>query len=76
VVYLDVPAEVLLARKGQADLAWLEERRQHYLRVGGRFEQFFVVDAARPVDEVVREVVGVVRDFARAPESPRRRGAS
>jgi thymidylate kinase len=76
VVFLDVPAEVLLARKGQADLAWLEERRRHYLRIGRRFEHFFIVDAARPIDEVVGQVVGIVRGLAGGPESPEQRGAS
>lgn len=56
VVYLDAPAEVLLARKGEGTRALLERRRLDYLQLRDAFESFHVVDANRPLHEVTREV--------------------
>jgi len=68
VVVLDAPPEVLIARKGEGTLESLARRRGEYLELAGRSDSFFVVDATRPLDEVVQEVVQVVRAF---PTSPR-----
>jgi thymidylate kinase len=56
VIYLDAPAEVLFARKGENTLEWLESRRQAFLRQGGRTRNFFRVDATQPLDGVYAEV--------------------
>jgi thymidylate kinase len=64
VIYLDAPAHVLQARKGEGSLAFLEELRRDYLRLADVFERFVVVDAARPLDVVALEVVdAIVRDL-------------
>ncbi len=60
VVYLDAPAEVLLARKGEGDVAALERRRGDYRRLADVAPDFVQVDATRPTDEVVRAVAGEV----------------
>jgi predicted ATP-grasp superfamily ATP-dependent carboligase/thymidylate kinase len=62
VILLDAPAEVLLARKGEGTLAVLERRRQDYLEMRDHVRQFAVVDATRPLDQVVADVARVVSD--------------
>lgn len=56
VVYLDAPAQVLLARKGEGTSALLERRRLDYMQLGDAFDSFHVVDASQPLQDVVREV--------------------
>jgi thymidylate kinase len=63
VVYLDAPAELLLARKGEGPLEALERRRGEYLSLERVAPRFAVVDASRPLDEVTREVASLIRDF-------------
>jgi thymidylate kinase len=60
IVYLDAPGEVLLARKGEGDVAALERRRGDYLRLADVAPDFVTVDATRPADDVVRAVAGEV----------------
>jgi thymidylate kinase len=61
VVVLDAPAEVLHARKGEGTLASLDERRRAYLQLRELADSSVVVDAARPLDTVVAEVIDIVR---------------
>jgi thymidylate kinase len=63
VIYLDAPAEVLFARKGEGTLKSLEQLRQDYLRQRALFKHFAVVDASQPVDDVAREVVKLINDL-------------
>ena len=74
VVLLDAPPEVLLARKGEGTVESLERRRQEYLRYGDHVEDFVVVDVTQPVDDVVREVAGLIDQRFGHPIS--RQGAS
>ncbi|HKW62496.1 MAG TPA: hypothetical protein VJN89_08135 [Candidatus Acidoferrum sp.] len=55
-IYLDAPAEVLFARKGEKTLAELERRRQAFLQLGHTVRNFVRVDATRPLDVVYAEV--------------------
>jgi thymidylate kinase len=64
VVYLDAPAEVLLARKGEGTLEALERRRGEYLDLARVTPNFEVVDAARPLDEVAGDLAGVISAFS------------
>lgn len=64
VVYLDAPAEVLLERKGEGTLESLTRRRQEYLELARVLQRFAVVDAARPLDQVTRDVVEVIQAFS------------
>ncbi|NUQ66104.1 MAG: hypothetical protein HUU20_26885 [Pirellulales bacterium] len=66
VVYLDAPAEVLFARKGEGSIAVLERRRQDYLQMRELVRQFVVVDASRPQEEVARDVADRICRFCRA----------
>ena len=65
VVYLDAPAEVLFARKGEGTVELLERRRQDYLRMRELVPHFTVVDCNRPLDDVVREVQERIEEFCR-----------
>ncbi len=60
VVCLDAPTDVLFARKAEWDLAWLEQRRQQYLALADTVPAFAVVDADRPIDAVVSDVVDII----------------
>lgn len=55
-IYLDAPAEVLFARKGEKTLEELERRRQAFLRLGERVKNFVRIDATRSFDAVYTEV--------------------
>jgi thymidylate kinase len=74
VIYLDAPAEVLLARKGEGSLEVLERRRGDYLALRGVVPRFAVVDATQPLDAVVAEVAALIREAAdRRRDLPARR---
>jgi thymidylate kinase len=60
VVYLDAPAEVLLARKGEGTLEALERRRGEYRAIRPLVERFVEVDATRPLPEVVEAVAAAI----------------
>jgi hypothetical protein len=59
-VVLDAPGPVLHRRKPEHPAEELEERRQGYLRLAGRHE-WHVIDAARDVQQVERELSGLIR---------------
>jgi thymidylate kinase len=63
VIYLDAAPEVLFARKGEGTLQSLARRRTEYLGLGEVAEHFAVVSAEMPLDDVVAEVAGLVREF-------------
>jgi thymidylate kinase len=64
VVFLDAPAEVLYARKGEKTTQDLARRRQEYLALARATPNFAVVNAAQPADEVAREVTELLHGFA------------
>jgi thymidylate kinase len=64
VIYLDSPPEVLLARKGEGTLESLARKRDEYFAIQRLVPQFIVVDGARPLDEVTRQVVDHIEAFA------------
>jgi thymidylate kinase len=63
VIYLDAPAEVLFARKGEGTIEALERRRQEYMSLRGVVKHFALVDATQPQELVAREVTNLIRDF-------------
>lgn len=71
VVYLDAPAEVLLARKGEGTLESIARRQADYLSLADEVERFAIVDADRPLEAVIDSVVEEIVAFAQT--SPRRR---
>jgi hypothetical protein len=72
-IYLDAPADVLLARKGEGTAELLERRRVDYLQLAQVLERFVVVDATKPLEEVTAAVAAHVSRFAgdAVPASPR-----
>jgi thymidylate kinase len=73
VVYLDAPAEVLLARKGEGTLESIARRQSDYLSLATDVEHFAIVDANRPLDAVTSDVVDAIVAFARRPRKRRAR---
>lgn len=66
VIYLDAPAEVLFARKGEATLQYLESRRQAFLSQGKHTANFIVVDATQSLELVCNEVTERIMQFYRS----------
>ncbi len=63
VLYLDAPAEVLFARKGEATLQYLTSRRQAFIRQGKHIPNFVQIDATQPLDIVYAEVTKHIIQF-------------
>jgi thymidylate kinase len=63
VIFLDAPPEVLFARKGEGTIASLARRRREYLQLAESTDNFAVVEATQPLDDVVGEVTRIVQDF-------------
>jgi thymidylate kinase len=63
VILLDAPAQVLFDRKGEGTVESLERKRQEYLALAPHVRRFEVVDATRPVDAVVTDVVALIHDL-------------
>jgi thymidylate kinase len=64
IVYLDSPAEVLFARKGEKTMRDLENRRQAFLRQGAQFRNFVQVDGTQPPDRVCAEVCRLIAEYS------------
>ncbi len=63
VIYLDAPAEVLFARKGEATMEWLEARRQAFMRQGAQKTNFIQIDATQPLEVVYKNVEAQIMGF-------------
>jgi len=63
VLFLDAPAEVLFARKGEASLEFLEGRRAAMLEIGAGDPRFVRVDATQPLEVVHVEVESRIDRF-------------
>jgi thymidylate kinase len=66
IVFLDAPAEVLFARKGEGTIASLTRRREEYLALRNEVEDFVVVPATQPLPDVVDQVETIIRDYGAA----------
>jgi thymidylate kinase len=64
VIYLDAPAEVLFARKGEGTIESLERKRAEYLALGRQLPHFVVVSAVAPQDDVAAATRGAIVEFA------------
>lgn len=69
VIYLDAPAEVLFARKGEKTLKELENRRQAFLRQGAQVRNFVRVDSTQPLDEVCAETCRLIAEYSGRPST-------
>jgi len=63
VIYLDAPAGVLFARKGELTVEELERRRKAFIRQGNRLPNFIRVDATQPLEKVYAEVAVRIMEF-------------
>jgi thymidylate kinase len=70
VIYLDAPAEVLFARKGEFTLEWLESRRRAFIRQGKKTRNFFQIDATQPLETVYAQVTERIMKFYEKKRSP------
>jgi thymidylate kinase len=64
VIYLDSPAEVLFARKGEKTPEELENRRQAFLRQGAQVCNFVRVDGTPPLEKVCTEVYKLIGEYS------------
>ena len=55
-IFLDAPAEVLYARKGEASISYLNSRRREFLQKGEATPNFVRIDATNPLNEVYQKV--------------------
>jgi thymidylate kinase len=62
-VFLDAPADLLFARKGEATPEYLDRQRDAYLEQGKRVANFVRVDAAQPLEGVFDDVQRIVLEF-------------
>jgi thymidylate kinase len=68
VILLDAPAEVLYQRKGEWSIAYLEQRRSDYRAALRHARRSVVIDATRPLDDVVEDVLRAVTAGALRPD--------
>jgi thymidylate kinase len=64
VVYLDAPAALLLARKGEGTLESLESLRRNYEALAEAAPRFVRIDASQPLDAVVADASAAICSFA------------
>lgn len=60
VIMLDVPGELLYARKGEHSAEILEQQRQHYLKLKPYLPQMVVINATQDADTVRREAIALI----------------
>jgi thymidylate kinase len=63
VIYLDAPASVLFARKGEGTVESLEQSQQKYLKLRDFCKNYFIVDANQTTDAVVSDVTSLILSF-------------
>ncbi len=61
VCFLDAPPEVLLARKQEVTPEALRRARDAYLRLAQSHPRFRVIDASKPLEQVVGEVLDLIQ---------------
>lgn len=59
-IVLDAPAELMLARKGEHNVAELDRRRRRYLHLAESLPQAVRLDASRPAAEVAADATELV----------------
>jgi thymidylate kinase len=76
VVFLDAPAELLFARKGEGTVESLEERLADYRRLEEIAPRFVTVDASNPLDQVIADVAETIAAFAASRREPAAAGGA
>jgi thymidylate kinase len=62
VVFLDAPPETLYARKPEGNLDYLEKRMIATIEQGRKMNNFFIIDASHPLDQVKIEFEQIILD--------------
>ena len=62
-IFLDLPAEVAHDRKPEVPLEEARRLRRRYLELARSMPNAYVVDASKPLDEVVRDVERIILDY-------------
>lgn len=62
-IYLDAPAELLHARKGESTPNYLDRQRSAYMKQGEKNRNFVYVDATQPLEKVFTEVQRIILEF-------------
>jgi len=65
-IFLDLPAEVAHARKPEVALEEAGGLRERYLQMARSLDNARIVDASRPLEEVVIEVKRIIMDYMEA----------
>lgn len=63
VLFLDAPSEVLVARKSEVPVSYLDRRREAFIAAGRHVRSFRVVDANRPLPQVLDDVRNSIDQF-------------
>lgn len=69
VIFLDAPAEVLFARKGEKGVEDLEKRRQSFAQLMKTNPNCVVVDGTQPLDKVYEDVAALISQSYEAQSS-------
>jgi thymidylate kinase len=67
VICLDAPGDVVWRRKGELTPEILERRRGQYRELATRVRHFAVIDAARPLEQVLGDVLDRIQRFRTEP---------
>jgi len=62
-IVLDAPAEVLQSRKQEVTFEESRRQKQAYLCLAGRFPNAAIIDASKPLDEVVAATGAAILDY-------------
>jgi thymidylate kinase len=62
-IYLDAPADVLFARKGESNIETLRHMREAYLKIGQYVPVFCVVDTTQSPEIVLETVLDYLKAF-------------
>lgn len=56
IIFLNAPAELLYARKGEATVEYIKAKNETFLEFGKKVKSFEIVDASQPVEKVFDDV--------------------
>ena len=66
IIFLDAPAEVLFARKGEGSLELLDLRRKEYQNLHDQVKRFVTINVDQPLEIVIADVVNALENFLEA----------
>jgi thymidylate kinase len=70
-LYLDATPEIMLTRKHEVTVEYLQKQRQIWLNLGKKFDNFVCVDANRPIEQVYADVSAIIHDHCKRKETGR-----